>query len=227
MKRLVLIPLALLAVTAAGCKKPPPAPPPPPAVPADPEPTEATRQLFWKAHSTSGSEAKQVARAPDDCTVTCKPQGGAGWTRQGCLATKTDFRFVPDDCAQLVVLYEYPEFQGQKSDAIVGVVVAPDDEPVPLRLYKFMQSTADLKINGSHLMWLAGALGVAGTPPALKADGSGIDFATIDQVPHSPTFQALGVWVDTGPAVQAPEPAPVAAKPPAHRAKPSRSKSKK
>ena len=202
---LVVLALAQSAVliVAAGCKKPgapaasalAPAPAPVEASIVD----DATRRLGWVTYSGLGAEARQVGQGPGECTVTCSPRAGTGWTRQGCFGTETDFRFVSDNCGQLVILYEYPENESANADIVVGMVVASEKDPVALRLSKFMQSSSQLRTNKRHVMWLAGVLGVPGTAPRVSADGSAVEFVTIDKVPHALTFAALGAWVDKGP----------------------------
>lgn len=184
--------IPLLLVALAGCKK---------AKVVEPEVAApivdaATQRFIWTTHAAKGAEVRQVARSVEDCTLSCTSNGQTAWSRPGCVAVDTDYRFVSNDCEQLVILHENPTFDGAHAEAVVGSVVVPGAPAVPLRLKRFMQSSTKLKINGRHVRWLGGVLGSPGIKPGLSTDGNGIEFETIDQVPHALTFAALGAWVD-------------------------------
>jgi hypothetical protein len=182
-----------LLIAAAGCKKP--APPEAP-VEAQPAVSNEVRHLNWSIFSSGGAEVRQTATAANDCTTTCSVQGAASWSRSECAGLDTDFRFVSNDCGQLLVLFEHPDAQPALNDRIVGSLYLAENDRVPLRLNRFMQSSAGIRVNGKHMMWLAGALGIPGQAPSLSADGTAVEFVTIDKVPHSIPFSALAGWAD-------------------------------
>ena len=171
---------------AIGCRRPPPPPPPPSEPEAVPD---ALSHLKWHATSRDANAVvEQSAKNVGECTLSCARDGVEVWTQSRCAASDNDFRFVSDDCQQFVILFEYPESKGARAAAIVGLAFPQGKAPVPLRLDRFLLATAQLRVTKQHFSWLAGALGVPGTRPHHRADGTGIEFETVDHRPHSLSF---------------------------------------
>ena len=191
--------IALCVGLLSGCKKERP-PPPPPSVPAEtPKPADpAAAQaaelpvedpdespLAWSIYSGDGkSKLKQKPAAPGKCYLECSgPDGAQVWADTAdCFGEKSDRKFLADDCVRTVVMIPAPPrgakwrqvqvmrvYKKARLDyPVVGVAALPDEK----------------LIKGSR-SWLKGCYGVPGDPPAYSADGSSVEYESIDGKHHS------------------------------------------
>lgn len=193
--------IALSLGVLCGCKKERP-PPPPVSVPAEtpkpPDPAVAQAQrpaakpaevpvddpeespVAWTIHSGDGkSKLKQKPGAPGKCYLECTAgDGSQAWAATAdCFGEKSDRKFLANDCVRTVVMIPAPlrskswrqvhvmrVYRKEKLDyPVVGVAALPDEK----------------LIKGSR-SWLKGCYGVPGDPPQYSADGSAVDYESID-----------------------------------------------
>ena len=172
---------------------------------AEPAPlTEDQKQLAkwnWSAYSPdTKASLEQRATKPEQCTLRCTRGQNEIWTKEGCLATATDFAFVSDDCEHVVVLYEYPVQAEEWLKSVVAENFARGERARAYQAYEFTRDASKIDARRKHMRWLAGALGERGRAPRLRANGGGVDFETIDGVKHTLDFddRIAAVPLDAG-----------------------------
>ncbi len=191
--------LKLLPITLALCMacskesdapqlptRPPPTAAAPEAKPSAPEPPEQelpqeVRDLHWTAVSNDSKAAvRQEADLTFRCTATCTVGEEERWSTSTCLGKRIDLRFVSDDCEKVVVLHQLPKVSGSRSAAEVALIYKRGVLEYAVQTGGVVRDESKLRSAGTTFYWLAGALGIPGAPPRYTADGSGVEFDTID-----------------------------------------------
>lgn len=168
---------------------------------ADPDP--ALRRFHWSKQSSAGNaELVQTATATS-CSVTCSRRGVQAWVRPVCLGSENDFVFVSDDCVHAASLFEYPRSADKLALTQVGWLLVEKQDPRPLGLGRLMADPARVVLNGKRFHWLGGVLDEPGVAPRYRADGSGIEFETLERKRLSRSFAQL---MDAEPPDAGPEP---------------------
>lgn len=179
--------LAFVSFFACEKERPPPPPPPPSSVPAEtPKPAEAPPAeddegpFAWVIHSADGkSTLRQKPAGPGRCALECTDADDKRvWaSTTDCFGEKSDRKFLANDCVRTVVMIPAPlrtqawrvaqvmrVYKKEKLDyPVVGIAALPDE-----------------KLSKTSPSWLKGCYGVAGDPPAYSADGSAVEYESID-----------------------------------------------
>lgn len=201
--RLVL-PLSIALIAACGKKEaPPPAPPPPPppeeaAAPAPPPApagpqinpaAEAARQdLDWTAVSPDDQVALvQTGDLRGQCVAECSKTHAKQqlWRADKCFGTKLDLRFISNDCEKVVVIHQLPKALGIPQQTVVGEVFRRDKREYLINAGATVKDWSKVRSGGTTFYWVAGTLGMPGTPPRYSADGQSVELTTVDGTKHS------------------------------------------
>lgn len=192
--RSYLTPLLCAAAVVAACSKETTGEPglelkPSPAAaaeaPAPPKPEEEVpqevRDLQWNAVS---EDTKAVVQQSADrsfrCTATCLVGEEERWNSSSCLGKRIDLRFVSNDCEKLVVLHQLPKVTGDRRAAEVAHIYKRGVLEYAVNAGGVVPDEKKLRSAGTTFYWLAGALGIPGGAPHYAADGSGVEFDTVD-----------------------------------------------
>ncbi len=189
---------ALALVFVCACKKdrPPPPPPPPPSVPAetpkaDPAAAapaaavdaadDSAEPLAWAIHSGDGrSTLRQKPAAPGKCFLECTAgDGSVAWSSTGadCFGEKSDRKFLSNDCLRTVVIIPSPSRAQAWRKTQVMRVYKKERLDYPVMGIAVLKDEKLIKASPS---WLKGCYGLAGDPPQYSADGSAVEYETID-----------------------------------------------
>ncbi len=188
------IALLVAALVLTACRDPAPPEPvaisepePEPAPVAEPTPTDEGpfRDLGWSAVSADGSAVlMQTHVGGGKCKRTCNdsPQGKAVWTADGCIGKRIDLRFVGNGCERVVVLHQLPKVaSGERWETVaVGHVYRQEKLEYPIAAAGAVRDFKKIRGAGSTFYWLAGALEQPGPAPRYSADGSAVEFVTLD-----------------------------------------------
>lgn len=169
---------------------------------ADPDP--ALRRFHWSRKSSAGNAELVQAATATSCSATCTRRGVQAWVRPVCLGSENDFVFVSDDCVHVASLFEYPRSADKLAQTQVGWLLVEKQDPRPLELGRLMADPARVSLNGKRLHWLGGVLDEPGVAPRYSADGSGIEFETLERKRLSRSFAQLmdAEPRDAGPTAQ-------------------------
>ena len=151
-------------------------------------------EFTWTVSSWRGVATLTQTALPDDaCSLHCEVSGKKAWVREACLVRKTDFIFVSDDCGAVVTLNEYP-LRADKTELtpLAATLTVKGNPPEfshrVIRLGEFVDASG-LPGEGRRVRWLAGVVGEPGTRPHVSADGTAIEFSTLDGTSRSVRFK--------------------------------------
>ena len=163
-----------------GCQQ---RPPPEPELPVVHTPSPARvvppERLTWTTHATEarGTLSQQPGSSPDSCILQFLPDGAStpSWSSTHCIAERDNLRFVASNGRRVVVFHLRPPRNGWAASPLAELT-ASGELHTTLRSPRVALTEANVRAQGEHVVWLAGVDGIAGSAPALAADGSGVEF---------------------------------------------------
>jgi len=195
------VPLSIALIAACSKKEAPAPPPPPPAeaadAPAPPEPAapqagdraEGIKQdLDWTTVSPDDQVALiQTGDLRGRCVAECSKTHAKQqlWRTEKCFGTKLDLRFISNDCEKVVVIHQLPKASGIPQQTAVGEVFHRDKREYAINAGATVKDWSRVRSAGSTFYWVAGTLGMPGTPPRYSADGQAVELTTVDGTKHS------------------------------------------
>ena len=157
--------------------------------PEEEELPQEIRDLQW---TTVSNDSKGVVNHVADrnfrCTVTCTVGEEERWSMTTCLGKRLDLRFVSNDCDKLVILHQLPKVLGSWSAAEVAHIYKRGVLEYAVQAGGVVRDEKKLRSAGTTFYWLAGVLGIPGVAPRYAADGSAVEFDTVDGKQQSIPF---------------------------------------
>jgi hypothetical protein len=171
------------------------------AVEAEPFPDAPAelRPLHWRVISQDANATLlQQATGPTACKVTCtlKDKGEPVWSSEACLATRSDPRFVSNDCERLLVLTALPTKGPTLQDVPVAHVYGRAQREFTYKIGDLIRDPDSLRVYSSSFHWLQGVSGTPGSPPHYREDAEGVDFTTVDDMAHSLPFYPSQTFIE-------------------------------